>query len=841
MDVVDQMSLGSVLPWDRRVRVFVSSTLEELAAERDAVRGAIERLRLTPVMFELGARAHPPRQLYTSYLRQSDVFLGLYGESYGWVGPGASISGLEDEYLLAAAHPKLLYVKTPAPGRDPRLHELIERIWTTSGVSTAPFRDADELGARVADDLAVLLTERFRSPQAGRNGYDVGLDPEPLPHPAGPLVGRAVERDRLVRLLSAEEPRLVTLLGPGGIGKTRLALAVAEAAKPQMEAVCFVDLASIREPEGVITAVAAALRVQPSPRPTLDVLADQLRDQRVLVVLDNMEHLLSAARQVGELLAASPGLHVLVTSRTALRLHGEQQVTVDALPEPDARELFALRARLVRADFEVDGGNLQAVTRLLRRLEGIPLAIELAAARLRLLPVDRLLPPPGGELDLGTGDIDVPDRQRTLRATISWSYDLLDADDKRLARCLSVLAPTWTLAAAEAVAGPGVLDGLGRLVDHSLITVHLDGTGEPRLRMLRTLRSFLVEQLRETGEQAEAVQRLTDYVLRLAQDAEGGLRSGASRSWRARLDAEIETVRAVLDLAVEADDAELAVRVASALTWYWWSRGLLVEMLRRAETVAELPSAAALPPDQAGVLLWCRGTVRIATGALDDARPLVERLLADARARDDDGVLALALFSASLLVPPQGDPGPQTLLEEAVRLFEEQGDLWGQALALAPLGGLQLLTGHREAARASHERAYHAAESIDDDHMRAVILDQLAADALVEGDDATAARMLCRAAFTHLELHDDEGIANCLDAFAALCLMRGEPDWAVRCLKAAEQVRHVAGVAVWPFLQPLRAQLATAVLTSVPDGLDVDQYPDGLTTLAAVRDHALRP
>ena len=193
MDLAGEPLVRSVLPWDRRVRVFVSSTLEELAAERTAVRAAIERLRLTPVMFELGARAHPPRELYTSYLRQSDIFLGLYGESYGWVGPGASVSGLEDEYLLAADHPRLLYVKTPAPARDPRLQELIERIWTTSGVSTAPFRSPDELADRVADDLAVLLTERFRGP-AERRGRR-GPGPRAAAAADGPA-GRARSRSR---------------------------------------------------------------------------------------------------------------------------------------------------------------------------------------------------------------------------------------------------------------------------------------------------------------------------------------------------------------------------------------------------------------------------------------------------------------------------------------------------------------------------------------------------------------------------------------------------------------------------------------------------------------------
>jgi tetratricopeptide (TPR) repeat protein len=320
--------------------------------------------------------------------------------------------------------------------------------------------------------------------------------------------------------------------------------------------------------------------------------------------------------------------------------------------------------------------------------------------------------------------------------------------------------------------------------------------------------------------------------------------SGESRAWRARVDAEIDAVRAVLDQAVADDDAALVVRVAAPLTWYWWSRGLLVEMLQRAERVASLPSAATLPPDLAGVMAWCRGTIRIATGQVEEARELLQQLLVDAESRDDARLLALTRFSAALVLPAETDADggaeeAERLLVASVRLFEEQGDRWGQALALAPLGGLQLLRGRPEEARASHEKALAAAEAIDDDHMCAVVLDQLAADYLVAGDDATAGRMLCRAAWTHLEVHDDEGVANCLDAFAALALMRGEPDWARRCLTAADRVRRIAGVVVWPFLQPLRTQLEAMVAAAGPVDDAGGEDGDGLTTLAAVREHML--
>ncbi len=841
-----------VLPWDRRVRVFVSSTLEELAAERAAVREAIARLRLTPVMFELGARSHPPRELYVSYLQQSDVFVGIYGDRYGWIAPGSAISGLEDEYLLAAGHPKLLYIKTPAPAREPRLTELIERIWNGSGASTAPYRDAADLGERVAEDLAVLLTERFH---AERRTPGL-LDPLPVPHPATPLVGRQADVDRVAALLLGDV-RLVTVLGPGGIGKTRLALAVAERLRPSVEAVCFVDLAPVRDADAVLPAVASALRVHPAARPPGDVLKDVLDEHRVLLVLDNMEHLLAAAPQVADLLAACGELRILVTSRAVLRLHGEHELPLAPLPVPDtgstsaaevaaapAAQLFVQQAEQVRPGFAVTVDNAGQIAAVVRRLEGIPLALELAAARLRLLPLSQLLSS-GGELDLTSRDVDTPDRQRTLRSTIAWSYGLLDAPDQALLGCLSVFVAGWTLPAAEAVAGPNALDGLSRLVDHSLVSVDLDGPGEPRFRMLQAVRAFMLERLKESDGYADTMSRLAGYVARLAEEAEAGLRTGASRAWRSRLDAELDTIRAVLDWAVESDDAALAVRVAAPLTRYLWSRGLLVEMLGLADRVASLESASRLEAQAAGILLWCRGTIRLSVGDHDEARDLLHRVVDDARAREDELLLAQALFSAALLTTEDDGTGPRPLLEESSRLFARNGDQWGHALALVPLGELELLAGRPELAEAAHTEALAAAQAVDDDHMRATVLDQLAADALLRGDSERAAELLCQSAAIHLSMRDSDGIANCLDAFCALALFQGRPPQAARYLAAAERVRAVAGVVVWPFLQPLRDQLEAAVTAAVPSS-DLEReratsaFQDGLAALDEARRDVVR-
>ncbi|HZB51285.1 MAG TPA: DUF4062 domain-containing protein, partial [Mycobacteriales bacterium] len=273
---------------DRRVRVFVSSTLQELADERQAVRAAITRLRLTPVMFELGARPHPPRELYRAYLAQSDVFVGIYWRRYGWVAPGEAVSGLEDEYLLSGDRPKLIYVKSAAD-REPRLEELLARVQADDRAAYKPFDGPDELADLLADDLAVLLTERFTRPVRAAPG---GLRSARLPVPPTAIVGREAEAAALEELLADPDVRLVTLVGPGGIGKTRLALAVAtELAAPTarpggFDGVWFVDLAPVTDPEQVPGAIAAALGVRPEgTAPLLDLLADRLQGRRVLLVL----------------------------------------------------------------------------------------------------------------------------------------------------------------------------------------------------------------------------------------------------------------------------------------------------------------------------------------------------------------------------------------------------------------------------------------------------------------------------------------------------------------------------------------------------------------------------
>src|SRR5215472_15325122 len=410
-------------------------------------------MRLSPVMFEVGARPYPPAEVYRAYLAQSDVFIGLYWQRYGWVGPGMEISGLEDEFDLSRELPRLLYIKAPAPSREPRLADLLARIEKEASASYRHFRTPAQLSRLVRDDLAVLLSERFaaaRAPAAAAAPSPAGArSPRPLPVSVTSLLGRERDIDEVGGLLERPGVRLVTLTGPGGVGKTRLAVAVGERLRDRFGAgTAFVPLALVTECglvlDGIGRAVGADLARTGSP---VEALAETFGDGAWLLILDNLEQVVQVAPDLGELLARCPQLAMLATSRTVLGLRAEREYPVPPLPLPPdpggaslaevaaspAVALFVDRARAVRPGFALTEGNAAAMAEICRRLEGLPLAIELAAVRIRLLDPAVLLDRLAASLDaLGTGAVDLPERQRTLRATVEWSVSLLEDPERSL-------------------------------------------------------------------------------------------------------------------------------------------------------------------------------------------------------------------------------------------------------------------------------------------------------------------------------------------------------------------------------------------------------------------------
>ena len=394
---------------DQRLRVFVSSTLGELSKERRAVSRAISALRLTPVMFELGARPHPPREVYQAYLGQSDVFIGLYWQSYGQPGPGMEISALEEEFDLSQGMPRLLYVKAPAPDREPRLADLLARV--REQASYRHFGTPAELDQLVRDDLAVLLSERFAAGPSAAAEPERSRRPRSLPSAMTSLLGREQAVGEVAAMLTDSQLRMLTLTGPGGVGKTRLAVAAAERLRARFNGgIAFVQLATATDPDqalsGIARAVDADLAGTGSPQ---QALIEIFWDDPWLVILDNLEQVVQVGRDLEDLLVHCPGLTVLATSRTELGVRAEREYPVPPLPLPadpataslaeiaasPAVALFVDRASAVRRDFALTTANAAAVAQICRRLEGLPLAIELAAARIRLLDPPRAPGPPG--------------------------------------------------------------------------------------------------------------------------------------------------------------------------------------------------------------------------------------------------------------------------------------------------------------------------------------------------------------------------------------------------------------------------------------------------------------
>jgi predicted ATPase len=798
--------------------------LQELAAEREAVRTAIERLRFTPVLFELGARPHPPRELYLAYLQQSHVFVGVYWQSYGWVAPGQSESGLEDEYAAAKDMPKLVYLKTPAPDRDPRLTVMIDRIGS-DGLSYRSFQTAEELATLVADDLALLLSERFELPDATPVGAP-GLRWQ-LTAPTSSFVGRQGEVARLRDLLTDPDTRLVTLVGPGGIGKTRLAVHVAAGLLEAFpDGIAPVPLETVRAPDLVPSAVATALGLpEGGGRSPQAALAAFLAPRRMLLVLDNLEQVLGAAPLITQLLGAADGLRVLATSREILNLSGEHVVTVPPLQtggaiEPvkvlartEAVQLFLDRARAVRADVPLDVPQLQAVAEICRWLEGLPLAIELAAARVRLLdPVELLDRLDSRFAVLTGGPRDLPERQRTLRRTVEWSYDLLDAEDKVVLTRLAVFVGGFTLPAAEAVCAdeqvPDVLGAVASLVDKSLIRVGAPDSGKPRFSLLDTVREFAVERL-EASEEVDRIRAahaafFRAFALTIQQAAPGRPDSSALNRYVTESRNLGAAMRAFLDRGAEGEATELGL----ALWRFWWVHGLFRPGIGWMEEV--LARGPGLAKDECAHASLVLGMLSFGQGDHDRALPALRTAVELHRALGDRRSAALAAVPLGQLLAAADPTAGEAMLAAAAADFRQLDDRWGLAFALLSLGGLILLR-DPEGAVPVLEESVAVARTVPTEIVLDNALVNLGLAHTAQGDLDAADRVLQEALKQGRALDSRETTARALDGLAAVTVARGDVERAARLAGAAEGIRRSVGAAVFPTDQTTCARTRSAL------------------------------
>jgi predicted ATPase len=814
---------------DQRLRVFVSSTLQELADERRAVREAILGLRLTPVMFEEGARAHPPRALYRAYLEQSDVFVGLYWQRYGWIAPGEDVSGLEDEYLRSGTLPKLIYIKAPAPDRDPQLSALIDAMKEDDGSSYRRFEDADELRELIGDDLAVMMTERFAA-SAGSRLPALGPPVSTVPRPPSRLIGRDEEVEEVTNLLDDPTGRMVTIVGPGGVGKSRLALAVAQATKDRYpDGVRFVDLAAVAEPSLVAGAIAKAVGLGDRPGGDETYLIDMLARARMLIVLDNMEQLTGAAEMLSALLAGSDALRLLVTSRRRLNIRSERVFELEPLAlshdtaAAPAVELFMDRARSIRPRYEPTDGDIAAIDEICRRLDGLPLAIELASARVGVLSPRSILNRIGHRRlpFLTASATDLPSRQRTLRDTIAWSYDLLEADARRLFARLAVFAGGADLDAIERIADPDatsdVLALLGDLVENSLLRVSGDGI-EPRFTMLETIREFAVERLEETGDAADDRRRHEVFYLDLAERGSAGLSTARQLDWLDRLTANENNFRAVLRRAIRRDDAEVAVRMGRALSAYWHIHGGYTEGRTWMERAASLPSART--HDRA--VAWTIGAVQ--SFLQGDYEPLEAGLDAALPNMDVEADRQIAAYAEMLRAIAYGaarhDVGAQEALDEATRRLQATGEPLAIGFGLIASAYVALTQGRPVEARERAIAAYDLSARMGEWYVRAYAATQVAAASAELFDWPTARRYSARSLLGGQRLRNVHLESYALEVWARAELGEGRIDRAGRLFALANRGYDETGSGPWRTDAAGHERLATSIRAALGEGFD---------------------
>lgn len=604
-----------------------------------------------------------------------------------------------------------------------------------------------------------------------------------LPAQLTSLIGREREIEAACHLLRQPKVRLMTITGAGGIGKTRLSIEVASALQADFAAgVCFVPLVSMSDPAQVIPTIARALDVRESGDwPLQECLQMFLRDKALLLLLDNVEQVIQAAPHLSELIASCPLLKILVTSRAVLHVRGEYEFPLSPLAVPNLQQpstieqspacmLFLQRARAIMPEFSLHASNMRAIAEICIRLDGLPLAIELAAARVKLLPPRTLLTKLEYRLPVLTSVAqDVPERQRTLRNTIAWSYDLLDEQEQRLFRRLCIFSGGFSLEAAEQVCASmfditlPLLDGIASLLDKSLLNQVEQGEGEPRLVMLETIREYGLECLAAHEEMAQAHQAHAACYLALAEQAEPHFNSRGQHAWLQRLELDYENLRAALLWLIEHNELMLALRLCGALWRFWWMRGHVTEGRGLLEYALSKTAAQAIPGPVRAKALNAAGTLIGLQGEFERARALCRESLVLFEAINDHRGTINSIWMLGYIARETGNyVEATTLLEKALLLSRQDRYATGIAYTLEILAAMSFDQGDYTRARALGEESLATSRRSGDTWGTARTLWLTALVILFQGDIQRSHAMLEKSLAFFKEVNDKRGIAYAL-------------------------------------------------------------------------------
>ncbi|HYP39583.1 MAG TPA: tetratricopeptide repeat protein [Chloroflexia bacterium] len=753
--------------------------------------------------------------------------------------------------MVGAKVPFHIWLKEQRKALDLTQKDLAQRI----GCSTVTVKKLEAGELRPSKELATILAQHFGISgeqqqsfvQFARDGTgksvqpDRGLSalsestpwerlgrvPNNLPAPPNAFIGRRAEVEAVQVLLQRQGVRLITLTGPPGIGKTRLSLEVAaelaagSGSSLFADGVYFVLLAPVRDQDLLVPTIARALGVRESADfPLIESLKAHLRSKKMLLILDNFEQIVSAGPVLAGILAAAPRLKAVVTSREVLHIYGEHDFSMRRLSLPQAKEtpstesllqydavkLFIERATSAKLDFSLTLENATAISEICGRLDGLPLAIELAAGHVKTLPVDTLLERLESRLALLVGGPrDLPLRQQTLRGAIAWSYDLLDVRERTLFRLMSVFVGGCTYEAVESIAGeledPSLRDTLASLADKSLLRQEAGSSQELRYVMLETIREYATERLMESGEAPTAYRLHGVYFMALAERAASELRGPAQSEWMVRLEEEHDNFRAALHTCAQSNDSETALRLASALWHFWHMRGYLTEGREHLSAVLSIPEGGLGDgTDKVGLavlrakVLNGAGVFALMQGDHTSATSLYEQSLFISRRSGDKAGIASTLSNLGSLAYYQEDMDKaRSLYEESLALYRDLGEAGGMSKSLNNLAIIMRGQGYYGEASALLGESLAMKREAGDKEGISSVLNNMAEVAQLQGDLEWARELFEESLTLRVELGNKRGMAETLEGLANVNALLGMVERAVRLWGAAEALREVIG------------------------------------------------